>query len=341
MQDSPVANDAPVYATLPLAYRLAIICLDLLLLLALSLVPPSMAGEYVTQQIAVTYLCSAVGLIAIIAVARKESAPKRIRQTMLMWVSRFAMVMLIGLIQVLTSTPPMPWLFLVSVFVWTLLVFTPGRPIYRCYVSPSKLPQEDALRVFAAQFGITELEIYSAGEQNLSATGPAMYRYGPPAQFLFDLRLMDSLTPPEQLAVFAHELAHHRLRHSVLSRWARFADGLALLAAAAGWWVLVEARMGPPLVNSPLILTLTYLTAIAIHPLYLWYMRFQERQANLMALRMTDDPAAFESAMVKVAKVLQLPGGKAAWWTQWFFATHPTLQQTLAQARVYVPHGYT
>ena len=50
---------------------------------------------------------------------------------------------------------------------------------------------------------------------------------------------------------------------------------------------------------------------------------------------MTEDPATFISAMRKLAEYNLVFAGRAAWWVRAFIATHPSLDETIAQARRY------
>ena len=47
---------------------------------------------------------------------------------------------------------------------------------------------------------------------------------------------------------------------------------------------------------------------------------------------MTDDPAAFISAMKKMASYLAITR-PLRWWERWFLASHPSLDELLEQAQ--------
>jgi Zn-dependent protease with chaperone function len=92
---------------------------------------------------------------------------------------------------------------------------------------------------------------------------------------------------------------------------------------------------------------LAWLTCLLLQPLYMAHLRNQERQANELAMHMTGDAEAFGSAMMKLAGHLggvTPPDGapdrpisprRSPVWLHWMFDTHPTLEQTLAQAAAF------
>lgn len=331
MQSVPYAVDVPVYARLPLVYRLAAIGLDLVFLSASLLLWDENLWPFL-----LTYPVLVFGMVVTLALIRREPVKKRLLYCVDLLAARIGPLCFCLWLIVAILFKSWILLLIVAAVLGTMLWFSSGRRVRLRKGCTGSLAQDQALRQFAAEFGIYDLKLLSTHDVDMP-NAAALYNYGPPAEFIINPALMAALSPSEQRVVFCHELAHHRLHHSVLSRWARLLyDGIVV--ASLIFWGLFVYYQGrhDSMYNFPVVFLLTYFTAIAVHPLYLWYMRLQERQANIMALRMTNDPAAFESAMVKVAKALQLPAGRAPWWTQWFFATHPTLDETLNQARTFV-----
>lgn len=161
------------------------------------------------------------------------------------------------------------------------------------------------------------------------------WRSGRPV-IAMDPAIHQLLDERELAVITSHEVAHIRLHHlrwtflgDVMGHLARAAAGTAMvlpLAFSAGTWQLRVLLYLP-------VMVLAYRLAEWVWwPMELAISRRQERQANLWALRATGDPAAFTSAMTKMAEHMGATQ-RIAWWERWFIATHPSLEELLAQAR--------
>ncbi len=156
-----------------------------------------------------------------------------------------------------------------------------------------------------------------------------------PAEPMFYLsaRMIGELSPEELKAVFAHELAHHELRHSRKSQWAltasRAASLLVLcLAATAGratWSAWQAVRL------TPVLLVGWYVLRVLAVPVEKAYLRHQERAAHRRAVAMTGEADAYVSAMRKVAADNLAEAAPGAL-ERWLFWSSPSLAEVEAIA---------
>jgi len=168
-------------------------------------------------------------------------------------------------------------------------------------------------------------------------TGKALAEYRPTTPeptFVFTRAMVDLLDPAEMRAVFAHELAHHRLDHSRKA----LAAVLARRLAGAGLVVAALQAAGPSpgaweaVLAAPAVMLAWYLTQVLLYPIHCACQRRQERQAHRLALEMTKDPAAFVSALRKIAAHNGYGNGPSKLQT-WLFEENLPLADALALGR--------
>jgi len=181
-----------------------------------------------------------------------------------------------------------------------------------------------ALRfVFGPDDGTKMLAAFHRG-----ADGPAIY---------LSEDMYRRMSRRELRVVLAHELGHMRSRDAIPAMLLSLTPWTAALVVL---WVLLPRTVpnGDFLVQAvksfPLILLTAWLAEFIFRPAQLAFCRRQERRANSSALEAADDPAAFISAMRKVAKG-NLTGGQPAWWEKLFFVKDPSLGEVIGQARRY------
>ena len=140
--------------------------------------------------------------------------------------------------------------------------------------------------------------------------------------------LLDAAAEHEVEAVVAHELGHRRERHVV--KWT--ALGMAAAAGAAlALWLVFGADAGDP-ARVPHVLLLLAALELAALPAAAVLSRRWERVADRIALELTGDPGAVESAFRRFAdaNVADLDPPRLL---HWLLATHPTLPERVAAAR--------
>jgi STE24 endopeptidase len=147
--------------------------------------------------------------------------------------------------------------------------------------------------------------------------------------------LLAQFTPDEIAVVFAHEVGHHVHRHlPKMIVWS------AVLATVGFWLVDVvlratAAQFGYAAFDDPAALPLVMLVlslfGLLVLPMQNALGRFFERQCDRYALARTDDPQAYRSAFVKMARMNKShPDPNPV--VVWLFYDHPAIRQRLALA---------
>jgi STE24 endopeptidase len=138
--------------------------------------------------------------------------------------------------------------------------------------------------------------------------------------------LLDAVPTEQVEVVVAHELGHRKLRHV-----AKF--GAVAMAIAAAVVVLVRLVVATPAPGDlPTAVLLVLAAQAVVAPCFAACSRRYERQADLFALDVTRDLAAFEHVMIDLAKrnLGDLHPPRLAYL---FLFTHPTAPERLALGR--------
>ena len=219
----------------------------------------------------------------------------------------------------------------------------PGRLVgYKTQPLDETARGEELIR-FAQTQGIENLQLYCLRASALGREATAVYLpvRGKPCVYLSD-NLPALLTGRQMVAIVAHELGHRIKKHALIQVGLGFASELVVLGCiylilpvladdATSLWQATHA--------APTILLSTWLVCFFLRPMFLAIIRRNERQANAWALQATGDPAAFILAMKKLAKN-NLATGRPGWWERLFFASHPSPDEIVDQARRYAAeHG--
>jgi STE24 endopeptidase len=157
---------------------------------------------------------------------------------------------------------------------------------------------------------------------------------GPTRTIVLNQSLLDRFSPDETLAAVAHEAGHVSE-----PRWpATVASGLALIAflfgldrlmkwiARRGFWGVTE----PADIRSlPLIFMVFGLCTTLARPVSAAFSRERELKADLYAVRLTGNPEAFASMLVKAARVNKIDPDPPRWVTL-KGRSHPSIRERLA-----------
>jgi STE24 endopeptidase len=149
--------------------------------------------------------------------------------------------------------------------------------------------------------------------------------------------LLDRLPDDQIESIVAHELGHVA-NDDVLTGTLIGALGSAAAVALLGWllgWTPLLRRAGADSAGDPrvvgLLLFLTAAGTLLATPVQGGVSRQVEARADLHALDLTGDPAAFTAVQEELGVAnLSDPDPPAAW--HWFFGTHPTTAQRVAFA---------
>jgi STE24 endopeptidase len=188
--------------------------------------------------------------------------------------------------------------------------------------------------------GVPVLGVYEwgLGEKTRRANA-ALVGTGRTRRIIVSDTLLGEYSEDEIEVVMAHELGHHVHRHIRAALVAESALIVAALFAAAAalnasWRGLGLA--GPSdVAGLPLLLLTGGTVMLAASPLVNALSRRNERRADLYALEMTGQPAAFISAMKRLA-AQNLAEEDPARTVTWLFHTHPPVSQRIEAARQFV-----
>lgn len=199
----------------------------------------------------------------------------------------------------------------------------------------------ERLVALSARAGVPILGVYEwgLGERTRRANA-ALVGSGRTRRILVSDTMLQAYSDDEIEVVLAHELAHHvhrdirtgLLLESAVMTAALFAAAVAL---AAGWRLL---RLESPsdVAGLPLLLLAAGAIRVAAAPLINALSRRNERRADRYALELTRQPAAFISAMRRLA-AQNLAEEDPAPAVRWLFHTHPSITERVETARSYVP----
>ena len=193
------------------------------------------------------------------------------------------------------------------------------------------------LVALSARAGVPVLGVYEwgLGEKTRRANA-ALVGTGSTRRIIISDTLLAQYSDDEIEVILAHELAHHVHGDILKSLVVEFAlllvsFGAAALAVGLGW---THAGMAPPadVAGLPLMLLAGGATMMVATPLVNALSRLHERRADRYALELTRQPAAFISAMRRLA-AQNLAEEHPSRLVLWLFHTHPPIEQRIDAAR--------
>ena len=175
------------------------------------------------------------------------------------------------------------------------------------------------------------------GEKTRRANA-ALVGTGATRRILVSDTLLAEYSDDEIEVILAHELAHH-VHYDILTGLA--AEVLLLVAAffaaataLAFWWPLVGLHAPNDIAGLPLLLLAGGAVSLAATPWVNALSRWNERRADRYALTLTRQPAAFISAMRRLA-LQNLAEERPSRAALWLFHTHPPIEQRIEAARTF------
>lgn len=194
----------------------------------------------------------------------------------------------------------------------------------------SEDPGVQSLQDFAAGQGQLNVWCELLAPQAMPGGSPAGYvgpGLGRPGRIFLDKQTLERMDPAQRRAIFAHELAHHVLGHSLQTASAQrlIAAGGAVVLAGVLWFRLGRIGWSSASAVLGLLVLLEHVWELLWAPVLLAWSRRQERRAHRRALEMTGEPEAYASAMRRLAGSDGDDLPARAGWT----ASHPTLHEVL------------
>jgi STE24 endopeptidase len=190
--------------------------------------------------------------------------------------------------------------------------------------------------------GVPVLGVYEwALGQKTRRANAALVGMGRTRRILLSDTLLAGYSDDEIEVILAHEIGHHvhgdirrgLVGESLLMVAAFYAAALAL----AAWW----QRLGMRSPDDPAVLPLLLLAGggltIAATPAVNAWSRRSERRADRFALTVTQRPAAFISAMKRLA-TQNLAEERPSRAAVWLFHSHPSIDQRIEAAQSFAAH---
>lgn len=148
--------------------------------------------------------------------------------------------------------------------------------------------------------------------------------------------LKNNFTRDEIEVILAHEFAHYQKRHLLkLLSLNAVSSIFVLFVIAATHRQMANFLQLPPLpqvASLGLILFYFLLWGILFKPLWNYFSRRMEQEADLVALRFSKNEKAFVSMMRKIER-LNLSYSKPPFWVKLFFFDHPPIYERIALAQ--------
>lgn len=211
-----------------------------------------------------------------------------------------------------------------------LPLFYDARPLQR-------EPLRARLLALAARAGTPAIDAYELRlSDRTRKANAALAGLGRTRRILVSDTLLAEYSDDEIEVILAHELAHHVRRdiwkgiasEVLLTFGALFVAGRALAFA-----VPVLSLQGPTDVAAlPVLALAAMVPPIALVPVLNAMSRHRERRADRFALALTGNPAAFTSAMRRLASQ-NLAEAHPSQLTRWLFCSHPPVESRLDMAR--------
>lgn len=193
------------------------------------------------------------------------------------------------------------------------------------------------IEALSKKAGVPVLGVYEwgLGEKTRRANA-ALVGTGTTRRILVSDTLLAEYSDDEIEVILAHELAHH-VHRDILKGLAvelvlMFAAFAAAGAALEGLWRDLGLQSRADVAGLPLLLLAGGSVLVAATPLVNGLSRLNERRADGYALRLTRQPAAFISAMRRLA-AQNLAEHRPSTLALWMFHSHPPIEERIEAAR--------
>lgn len=234
------------------------------------------------------------------------------------------------------------WLMSAAAFagaMWVLTGLTPTLllPMFYRFTPLGREALRERLQALSRRAGVPVLGVYEWGlGAKTRRANAALVGAGGTRRILVSDTLLAEYTDDEIEVILAHELAHHVHRDipkALVAEFVLLVAGFGVAALAVNRWWRPLTLAGPgDVAGLPLILLASGAAMLAATPLLNALSRFNERQADRYALRLTGRREAFESAMRRLgAQNLSEP--RPSRLALWLFHTHPPIADRIDAAR--------
>lgn len=248
----------------------------------------------------------------------------------------------------LRLSPDWWWVISAAIFMALMVLLAKVAPLVLLPLFYTFTPLDRAslrlrLEALSEKAGVPVLGVYewSLGEKTRRANA-ALVGTGTTRRILVSDTLLAEYSDDEIEVILAHEIAHH-VHGDILKGLA--AECLLLLVAFAtaaaalnGLWLDIGLQSRADVAGLPLLLLAGGSVMVAATPLLNALSRTNERRADGYALRLTQQSAAFVSAMRRLA-AQNLAEERPSRLALWLFHSHPPIEERIEAARVSLSIG--
>jgi len=238
------------------------------------------------------------------------------------------------------------WLIAAALFLVLAVAISRVAPIWLMPLFYRFQPLEretlrERLLTLSTRAGVPVLGAFEWGlGEKTSRANAALVGAGRTRRILVSDTLLKDYSDDEIEVILAHELAHHVNRDI----WTALALETLVMAAALYAAHAAATVVGPrfglrgpaDLAAMPLMILAGGTMSLLLSPFSNAWSRHNERRADRFALRLTDRPAAFVSAMKRLG-AQNLADERPSRIVYWFFHTHPTMDERIAGAMMFYP----
>ncbi|MBV1852538.1 M48 family metallopeptidase [Catellatospora tritici] len=222
-------------------------------------------------------------------------------------------------------------------FIFPVLV----EPVFNKFTPMEASPLRTELMELARRDGVPVRDVLVAdASRRTTAVNAYVSGIGPTRRIVVYDTLLREAPPEEIVSVVAHELGHAKDADVVIGTVIG-ALGAALAVVGLfllGGWSWLLQRAGVESIGEPraigLLLAVVTVVGLVAGPVQSYVSRLIEARADEHALRLTDDPAAFERMQQRLSLV-NLSDPDPPTWEQMLFGSHPTTVERIAAARAY------
>ena len=248
----------------------------------------------------------------------------------------------LGLFGLARRLPRTWWVLLWVAVVGMLLVWSMLSPyrakMFNEFKELPPGPARSAVETVMEKAGInlSHIQVINTSKRSRHAAAFVMGT-GPSRRVVLGDNLVRNFNPREIMVALGHELGHEREKHQDRG-W------MTMSLAALVFLVLVRLiLLWAPKVRGlglrpdadPAVLPLVFLALLLLlsanTPLSAWLDRQEEHEADMVGLELTQDPVAFCSLMVRLARINQADVDPPEW-RHWFWDHHPSVKQRIRYA---------
>ena len=227
--------------------------------------------------------------------------------------------------------------FVVALIVLARMAPTVLLPLFYRFKPLDRESLQEKLVVLSSRARVPVLGVYEWGlGAKTRRANAALVGTGSTRRILLSDTLLTDYTDEEIEVILAHELGHHvnrDIRSALLLESGLLAASFAIaeMVLSRVWQPL--GLTGPSDVGGlPVIVGVGFLMSLAVNPALNAISRRKERRADEFALALTAQPAAFMTAMRRLASQ-NLAEERPSRAALWLFYTHPPLDQRIEHAR--------